>query len=172
MDHILVESGFSKDVTTSVTSVSIDSVPDAKRRVQALETLKNKDGFEPLAVAFKRVVNILRKAGITQGGTINAALFEKPCESELLDAVDRVKGTVSALLETADYDGALAEIATLRAPVDTFFDDVMVMADDDAVRTNRMVCCHGLRHYFPILLIFQKLRPKRYPAQMPGVNIS
>jgi glycyl-tRNA synthetase beta chain len=157
MDHILVEEGFSKDVTSSVTSVSIDSVPDVKNRVSALENLKNKDGFEPLAVAFKRVVNIIRKADLPQTLSVEPDLFEKPCESDLFAAVLEVKELTGEHLVKADFDKALAEIATLRPLVDTFFDDVMVMADDMAIRNNRLAMLSDIAALFSDIADFSKI---------------
>ena len=157
MDHIITEEGFSKDVTASVTSVSIDNVPDVRRRVAALESLKKQDGFEPLAVAFKRVVNIIKKTDVAASQTVDKALFEKPCENALFDAVNTVKEKVSVNLDSADFDKALAEIATLRGPVDTFFDDVMVMADDEKIRNNRLALLSLIASLFADIADFSKI---------------
>ncbi|MFA6009116.1 MAG: glycine--tRNA ligase subunit beta [Desulfobacteraceae bacterium] len=157
MDHIITEEGFSKDVTASVTSVSIDNVPDVKRRVAALESLKKQDGFEPLAVAFKRVVNIIKKTDVAASLVVDKALFEKPCENALFDAVNTVKEKVSVNLDSADFDKALAQIATLRGPVDTFFDDVMVMADDEKIRNNRLALLSLIASLFADIADFSKI---------------
>ena len=157
MDHILVEEGFSRDVTASVTSVSIDNVPDVKRRVAALENLKKQDGFEPLAVAFKRVVNIIKKTDMAGVGDVEAGLFEKPCENSLLSAVKTVSEKVDRLLAVSDFQQALLEIATLRAPVDTFFDDVMVMADDEKIRNNRLALLSHIAALFAGIADFSKI---------------
>lgn len=157
MEHLLVEEGFSRDVTVAVTSVSIDSIPHVKRRVKALESLKHKDGFEPLAVAFKRVVNIIRKAELAQTITVSEDRFESPSESTLYGAVKQVKVRVDDLLAQGDFDKALIEIATLRAPVDTFFDDVMVMAEDEALRNNRLALLSGIADLFANIADFSKI---------------
>ncbi|GAB6096357.1 glycine--tRNA ligase subunit beta [Desulfatiferula olefinivorans] len=157
MEHLLVEEGFSKDVTAAVTSVSVDVIPHVKRRVRALETLKQKDGFEPLAVAFKRVVNIIRKTECIGPAAVDPALFADPCETTLSEAVGRVRNTVAPLLAQGDYDRALGEIATLRAPVDTFFDDVMVMAEDMALRNNRLALLSDIAGLFADIADFSKI---------------
>jgi glycyl-tRNA synthetase beta chain len=157
MEHLLVEEGFSKDVTVAVTSVSIDVIPHVKRRVRALETLKHQDGFEPLAVAFKRVVNIIRKTEIVGKAAVDTALFADPCETALHEAVGRVRNIVATLLAQGDYDRALGEIATLRAPVDTFFDDVMVMAEDMALRNNRLALLSDIADLFAGIADFSKI---------------
>ncbi|MBU1169245.1 MAG: glycine--tRNA ligase subunit beta [Proteobacteria bacterium] len=157
MEYLLVEEGYSRDVTVAVTSVSIDAIPNVKRRVKALESLKNKDGFEPLAVAFKRVVNIIRKTERTQAQTVSEDRFESPSESALYESLNAVTGRVGQYLETGDFDCALTEIATLRAPVDTFFDDVMVMAEDEALRNNRLALLSGIADLFANIADFSKI---------------
>ena len=157
MDHLLSEEGFSKDITAAVTTVSIDNVPDVKRRVAALENLKAKDGFEPLAVAFKRVVNIIRKTSVAGMPAVAENLFEKPCEGALYASVNTVKSKVELYLAQADFDKALGEIATLRGPVDTFFDDVMVMADNEAVRNNRLALLSLIESLFAGIADFSRI---------------
>lgn len=157
MDYMLVEEGYSRDVTLAVTSISIDSIPHVKRRVKALESLKSQAGFEPLAVAFKRVVNIIKKADLAAAPAVKENLFADPCESALFQAYNKVKATVDGLLAQGDYDRALTEIATLRAPVDTFFDDVMVMAEDEALKNNRLALLSCISGLFATIADFSKI---------------
>ena len=157
LERILVEEGFSKDVTASVTSVSIDNIPDVWNRTRALESMKKNADFEPLAAAFKRVVNIIKKADINAETTVDENLFEKACESQLFNAVASVSNTVDNCLKTSDFDGALKEIATLKAPVDIFFDDVMVMADDEKVKNNRLALLSDISGLFANIADFSKI---------------
>lgn len=157
MDHLLVEEGYSRDVTLAVTAISIDCIPHVKLRVNALESLKNQAGFEPLAVAFKRVVNIIRKADLSGAPAVNESLFADKCESALFDAYNKVKATVDTQLADGDYDRALVEIATLRGPVDTFFDDVMVMAEDEALKNNRLALLSCISGLFATIADFSKI---------------
>ncbi len=138
MVNILTDMGFSKEAVNSALMVSFDDLPDVLLRVRALENLRKAPDFEPLAVTFKRVENIIRKSGKAAELAVDQALFEESSESALHDAVAAVEHEVAGLIETGDYDKALTRIATLRPTVDTFFDDVMVMAEDEKIKNNRI----------------------------------
>ena len=161
MTNILVDKGFSKDVVAAVTHISVDCVPDAWQKVAALDTLKQAPDFEPLAVAFKRVVNIIKKSDldITKdlSAAVNTDLFEDPCETELYQAVREVGTSVSNHMNLGKFEKALLDIATLRDPVDRFFDDVLVMADDERIRHNRLALLGLIAALFENLADFSKL---------------
>jgi glycyl-tRNA synthetase beta chain len=91
INRMLIEDNNDKDVVAAVTSVSIDSVPDVWRRTAALQALKRDDDFEPLAAAFKRVVNIMRKTEVDEAAVPDSALFQEAAESALFDAYQHVK---------------------------------------------------------------------------------
>jgi len=161
IEGMLAEEGFAKDSVAAVTAVSVDRIPDIWQRVQALEQIRTETDFASLAAAFKRVVNILRKSGRdTAAGDLlplDEALFEAPSEASLLDAYRRVRDKVAARLEEGDYDGALRDIATLKAPVDDFFEGVLVMAEDPAVRDNRIALLERLAGLFNHVADFSKI---------------
>ena len=100
-----------------------------------------------LAAANKRVKNILKKA---EGdiATVNPALFAEDAERALFDAIQALAPAVEAKFAAHDFAGALTQLASLRAPVDAFFDGVMVMADDLAVRGNRIALLASLAALF------------------------
>ena len=90
MAHILEDEGFSKDAIAAVADVSVDHVPNVWKRTAALEALKARPDFEPLAVAFKRVVNIIKKSETGAiPATVDDKLFESPAESALYTAFQR-----------------------------------------------------------------------------------
>ena len=157
IERILVEDGYSKDITASVTGASIDNIPDIWNRVKALENMKQKPDFEPLAAAFKRVVNIIKKADISADISIDETIFESESESELYKAVESVSKKVGSYLDISEFDGALKDIATLKVPVDKFFDDVMVMADDEKVRNNRLALLSKISDLFANIADFSKI---------------
>jgi len=136
MVNIMTDQGFSREAVNSALAASFDNVPDVHLRVKALDALRKEPDFEPLAITFKRVENILKKAGDTLAGEVDTALFEHGSENRLFEAWKAVAATVASL--KGDYDSALKEIATLRPHVDSLFDDVMVFADDEAIKNNRI----------------------------------
>ena len=155
--RLLAEEGLSKDIIAAVTSVSADRIPDVARRVSALEKLKGKPGFEPLAAAFKRVENILKKASDAKTAVIDPTLFANASEGALHAACQTVTEQVDRLMGQGDLDSALVAIATLREPVDTFFNDVMVMADDDDVRRNRLALLSSISAIFGQIADFSQI---------------
>jgi glycyl-tRNA synthetase beta chain len=155
MSHLLTEEGFSKDVIAAVVDIFGDTIPDVWNRVRALESLKAQPDFEPLAVAFKRVGNIIKKsapAAHARGPQkVEAALFEHESEGILYDAFQVADRKATAAIDQGRFDQALREIATLRGSVDAFFDGVMVMTDKNQLRENRLAllgCIAGLFEKF------------------------
>jgi glycyl-tRNA synthetase beta chain len=155
--HMLAEEGFVKDVIAAVIDVSVDHIPNVWQRVAALQTMKGDADFEPLAAAFKRVVNILRKAEVAPADAVNAALFEVPAENSLFEACKGVAAKVDQQLAAADFDNALRSIATLRGAVDRFFEDVMVMAEDPKLRQNRLALLQSIAALFGQIADFSKI---------------
>lgn len=133
--NMLTSRGFATDVVEAVLAARFDEPADAVARVEALAALKGAADFEPLAVAFKRVGNII-KDGVDQD--VDDALFEADCEGALMQSVSQARQTVTAQVAEGDYMAALQTVAGLREPVDAFFDGVMVMAEDEQVRANRL----------------------------------
>ncbi|MFC1515742.1 glycine--tRNA ligase subunit beta [Thermodesulfobacteriota bacterium] len=157
MTHQLAEEGFSKDVIAAVSSVSMDNVPDVWNRVRALQELKTAPDFEPLAAAFKRVVNIIKKAGRRIPRKVDGKLLKDKSEIALYSAYKKVNKKVSDNLEKGRLKMALHDIASLRGPVDTFFDGVMVMAKDKKVRNNRLALLAQISNLFEQVADFSKI---------------
>jgi glycyl-tRNA synthetase beta chain len=99
---------------------------------------------EPLAAANKRVGNILKKSEGGQGAPIDVALFAEPAERALHEALAAVAPRSEAAFAAGDYTGSLQALAALKAPVDAFFDQVMVNADDAKLRANRLALLAAL----------------------------
>ena len=112
----------------------IDQVP---ARLAAVAEFSRLPEAEALAAANKRIQNILRKS---EGGNtaVDAALFQEEAERTLFAAVNVLRPDVEAALNRLDFAGALMRLSSLRAPVDRFFDEVMVMAEEPLVRANRL----------------------------------
>ena len=123
------------DVVEAVAAVSFDSLVESSAKMEALTEFRSRPDFEQLAVAFKRVSNIIKGAEV---GEVVKSHFREPAESELFESIDTVSKKTMGKLDAGRYLEALAEISNLREPVDRFFNDVMVMADDEKLRKNRI----------------------------------
>ena len=129
------------DAVVSMRPVRIDQVPGQMRAVRAFATLPE---AESLAAANKRIINILKKSGNEAATVVNPALMGAGPEKDLYNAVQLLLPLVRGHVERGDHTDALRALATAREPVDRFFDDVMVMADDPALRANRLALLRGL----------------------------
>jgi len=152
--NLLTGQDFPADVVDAVLAAAFDDVVDAVARVKALTELKGRTDFEPLAVAFKRVVNII-KGGVAT--PVDPGLFEADCERALQQALATAAGEVATRVAAGDYPGALRTIAGLRVPVDAFFDGVMVMAKDEKVRENRLALLTGVAQLFAGIADFSRI---------------
>ncbi|MNO74666.1 Glycine--tRNA ligase beta subunit [compost metagenome] len=121
---------------------------DFDQRVQAVQAFRQLPEAEALAAANKRVSNILAKADGEVPAAVNAGLLSESAEKALGSAVANAEGEVAPLAAARDYRSALAKLAALRTPVDAFFDEVLVNADDSAVRANRYALLAKLRGLF------------------------
>ena len=157
MTHLLIEEGYAKDVISSVVSVSMDHVPNVLNRVRALDKLKKEPDFQPLAIAFKRIVNIIKKTSGFEDKTVDTSVFQENCESALYSKYREVKNMVAENMEKGCFDQALYDIATLRDGVDDFFDGVMVMAEDEMIRSNRLTLLHHIAKLFEMFADFSKI---------------
>lgn len=157
MINILTEMEYSKEAVISALSVSFDNIPDALLRVKALDTLRKQPDFDPLSITFKRVENILKKNEQSERITVDEGLFEDASEKNLYVACQEVQQTVADLTVSGDYDTALKLIASLRPKVDTFFEDVMVMAEDVNLRNNRIAILQEVSGLFKNIADFTKI---------------
>lgn len=164
MEHLLVEQGFSKDLVTAVVSTSMENIPAVVQRTKALEALKANRDFEPLAVAFKRVVNIIKQA--RQRGDLEPEtgmsrtdpnLFEGQPEKDLYHAFKKTKQDISKDITRGAFDRALLTVSHLKGPIDGFFDGVMVLTDDEALKHNRLALLEDIADLFAVFADFSKI---------------
>lgn len=147
------------DVVEAVLSAGFDDLVTAHHRLQALGALVGQADFAPLAVAFKRVVNIVEKQGKgVAAGPADPARFTDEPERELHTAFSAAKTRVGELLKGDDYTAALQEITRLKPSVDRFFDKVMVMAEDAALRENRIRFLVEIGALFGTVADFSKIQ--------------
>lgn len=142
---------FPKDVVDAVLAVAADEVLSVRDRVQALAALRADEDFEPLAVGFKRVVNILRKQADDQveiPASVNVHLLREEQERQLHAASEEQSAIARRALAARDWTTACRALIALKAPIDTFFDHVMVMDEDQALKLNRLALLDSLRRMF------------------------
>ena len=148
MQNLLVARGISSDVVEAASAVGFDDPVDLERRARALQDLKKDPDFEPLAIAFKRVVNISKSHPPSR---VFVKRFEKPVEKNLFAACQEIGRKAEEQILRKDFPAALKELSLLRKPVDEFFEGVMVMAEDEKVKKNRLsLLAHIARLFFKI----------------------
>src|SRR5437667_6807295 len=151
--------GFGYDEVSAIFRAGADDLVDAQKRLVALKAIRRSKNFEPLAVSFKRIRNILEKANVAPGDArqANPELFESAAERELYSAVRDAATKVQALKRAGKYQEALVVIAGLRKAVDQFFDGVMVMAENEAVRNNSLALLAELLREFTTVADFSEI---------------
>lgn len=124
------------------------SLVDFERRLEAVQAFIELDSASSLAAANKRIANILKQAGDQGDSAVKEKLLKDDAELALWSALQSARASLDPMLAQREYTDALGELAKLRGVVDTFFDDVMVMADDNATKTNRLALLSQLRALF------------------------
>lgn len=141
------DEGIAVDVIQAVLARRPTRPADFDARVRAVSHFRTLDSAEALAAANKRVSNILAKADAAIG-EINLTACLEPAEKALAEAVLALRTEVQPLIAQGDYTAVLDKLANLRAPVDSFFDNVMVNAEDPALRQNRLAILNTLQGLF------------------------
>ena len=133
----LREQGASAQEVDAVLALNPSLLSEIPKRLEAVRAFSSLDEAPALAAANKRVGNILKKIEGNVEAKINDALLQEPAEKALATTLAKIKPEADALFERGDYTNSLKALAALKAPVDDFFDNVMVNADDPALKANR-----------------------------------
>jgi glycyl-tRNA synthetase beta chain len=156
------EEGIGSEVFAAVSALGLSNPLDINARVQAVQQFSQLPESVALAAANKRVSNILAKQlADTSPVSLDAKLLQENAEQQLASEIERLTTLVTPLLERRDYSGVLSQLAKLREPVDSFFDQVMVMAEDPEVRNNRLALLHSLRRLFINVADISQLAPAK-----------
>jgi len=142
------DSSLATETFDAVLSRQPSSLVDFDRRLRAVQAFIKLEPASSLAAANKRIANILRKAEVLSDVAVKEKMLSDPAEVALWTALQAARDAVLPLLESGDYAAVLTSLSELRGPVDTFFDDVMVMADDEATKNNRLALLGELRALF------------------------
>ncbi|WP_436322876.1 glycine--tRNA ligase subunit beta [Vibrio cidicii] len=142
------DEGFSVDIIQAVLARRPTKPADFDQRVKAVSHFRELDAAESLAAANKRVGNILAKFEGELPTEIELSLLQEDAEKALAENVEVLTEALEPAFATGNYQQALSQLAALREPVDAFFDNVMVMADDEALKKNRLTLLNNLRNLF------------------------
>ena len=140
---VLKDRGFSPNEVEAVLAQNPDRLDDIVQRLEAVQAFAALPESASLAAANKRITNILKKTEAPSGG-VSEALLADAAEKNLAAAIAKVRPQVDAAFAAGDFAGTLKTLAQLRDDVDAFFNDVMVMADDLALRNNRLALLSSL----------------------------
>ncbi len=142
------EAGIAPEVFQAVSAKNLSCPLDIDNRVHAVAEFYKLPEAEALASANKRVSNIIAKQDSKIPDQVNDSLLQEDAEKKLAGQVAAMRENVAPLFAQRNYTQALATLASLRAPVDNFFDNVMVMTDDEKLRNNRLALLQQLRELF------------------------
>ena len=143
-----LDAGVKRDVFEAVLACRPEHPVDFDGRVRAVQAFQKLKEAESLAAANKRISNILKQAGDLDWDHVSKELLQDEHEIKLAARINEMQTTVEPLFAAGDYTAAMKKLATLRPEVDNFFDHVMVMVDEEAVRDNRLAVLQGLRKLF------------------------
>jgi glycyl-tRNA synthetase beta chain len=142
------EQGVDVDVIQAVISRAPSRPADFDARIKAITAFKRLDAATSLAEANKRVGNILAKSEVELDGLVNHSLLVEAEEKTLAAKLSETETSSAPEIESGNYEGALNRMALLKDDIDAFFDNVMVNAEDDKIKTNRLNLLHQLRQLF------------------------
>jgi glycyl-tRNA synthetase beta chain len=144
----LAEQGIATNTLRAVTAGSSGSVADFADRARAVQSFADDPAVSSLIAANKRAANLLEQAGGVDLGDVDRSLLQIDAEKDLFEALREARASVDQRLAERDYPAVLEQLAGLRPAVDRFFDDVMVMVDDQPTRENRLALLERLRALF------------------------
>jgi len=154
LEGLLRDRGNAFDTVDAVLAVAADDPSDALHRCTALTAARATEAMADVAVAFARARNL---SDVAVGTAYDRSLMA-PAESALADAIEAAASRVAHAVDNADYEAALALLAGLRAPIDAFFTDVLVMDADEALRTNRLRLLNAFTSLFDGVADFARLQ--------------
>jgi len=145
VSYLFEQRGFDVRNIRAVVPQSLErfDMVEAKKKLEALAQMSGSVALQAVAELFKRVKNITK--GVSFGATPDAALLKEPAEAGLIESMRAIEPRIKAAVSKSDYKQAFQAIETLRGPVAQFFDDVLVMADDEKLRTARLALVASLR---------------------------
>ena len=133
--NVMIDKGFEYDVIDAVINADFNDIYDSYLKIEELSKWKHRDEFLNIIASFNRVSNLASKA---KNSEINQELFTEKAELDLLKAFDNVNAGYERYVDSREYGKALELMITLKKPIDEFFDNIMVMVDDEDIKNNRL----------------------------------
>ncbi len=156
--HYYIDKGIEPDIFEAVHAVSVTRLTDFDKRLCAVAEFSEAAEAGDLITMNKRISHILEKSDAVERHEPCASLFVEKAESGLADALEKCQRRAKPLIDRFDYRAALTELAALRENVDTFFDDVMVMCDEQDIKNNRLALLRKVKALFLDIADISKLR--------------
>jgi glycyl-tRNA synthetase beta chain len=153
--NFMLDKGYPFDVIEAVVSTSFNELLDIQHRIDALRGAREWKDFESIVIGFKRAMNILK--GLSSKREINSSFISEDAEKNLHQSFLKTKEKVDHHLKKRDYESSLFEMTQMKKPIDEFFDNVMVMVEDETIRNNRLALLDGIGQLFLRIADFSKL---------------
>jgi len=154
LQHFLIAQGHPQNVVEAVLAHHLDPLVETVAKMRTLETFKEREGFEPLLGTVKRVVNILKEPVDT---LIDPQRFVNQAEKDLYENLIACEHDLEKPLAARDYDAVLSRLSQLKAPIDGFFNEVLVLDQDLALRKNRLALLTRIANLFQQMADFSRI---------------
>jgi len=154
LQHFLIGQGHPQSVVEAVLAYHLDPLVETVAKIRTLESFKEGEGFEPLLGTVKRVVNILKEP---VDASVDPERFVNQAEKNLYRDLSTCEQDLEKSLATRDYDAVLNRLSQLKAPIDGFFDEVLVLDEDLAVRQNRLALLTRIANLFQQMADFSRM---------------
>jgi glycyl-tRNA synthetase beta chain len=156
--HQLAAEGIPADVADAVLGAGEDDAIDAAAKGEVLAELRGRPEMEPLFKGLKRVRNIVAKAGDIEIPAVDASLFQEEGERKLHFALGQARAQLEEALGRREFARALEPLIAFKDPIDQFFEEVLVMADEPDLRRNRLALCREVSELFSELADFGRIQ--------------
>jgi glycyl-tRNA synthetase beta chain len=154
LQHFLIGQGRPQNVVDAVLAHHLDPLVETVAKMRTLETFKEREGFEPLLGTVKRVVNILKEP---VDMSVDPQRFVNQAEKDLYENLIACEQDLEKPLASRDYDAVLNRLSQLKAPIDGFFDEVLVLDQDLALRQNRLALLTRIANLFQQMADFSRI---------------
>jgi len=159
LNSIFGNQGYSFDVIEAVLATGDDDVIRIRKKIEAVSSFRKEPEFESIMTSFKRVINIIPKGYMA--GDVDPSQFQEEAEGKLYETFQGLGARIALRLQQEEYEQVLQDLAGVRDSIDTFFDTILVMAEDEKVRRNRLSMLDAIKRIFFQVVDFSKIVAER-----------